>query len=86
MATVEISGSIPYIDFHFGNANVDYTSRIIESSAGVIEVLGELRVYGRRLLCVDESPGHSIGGIGFDSKGLYITIDGTKYGLTYTNR
>ena len=33
----EIYNSTPYIDFHFNNSTHDYTSRIIETSAGVLE-------------------------------------------------
>ena len=33
----EIYGSSPHIDFHFDNSTEDYTSRIIETSAGVLE-------------------------------------------------
>ena len=36
---VEIFGAQPHIDFHFGNSNTDYTSRIIENAAGVIDIL-----------------------------------------------
>ena len=32
----EIYGSAPHIDFHFNNSTADYTSRIIETSAGVL--------------------------------------------------
>ena len=36
---VEVFGSTPHVDFHFGNSNTDYTSRIIENAAGVIDIL-----------------------------------------------
>ena len=36
---VEVFGSTPHIDFHFGSSNSDYTSRIIENSAGAIDIL-----------------------------------------------
>lgn len=35
---IELSNSAPYIDFHFNKSSADYTSRIIESSSGVIKV------------------------------------------------
>lgn len=35
---VEITGSTPYIDFHFGNTTTDYTSRIIETSSGKLSI------------------------------------------------
>lgn len=37
---VEISGSTPFIDFHYGNSTADYTSRIIETSHGVLDING----------------------------------------------
>ena len=36
---VEIYGTQPHIDFHYNNSSDDYTSRIIENSAGAIEIL-----------------------------------------------
>lgn len=36
---VEVFGNTPHVDFHFGNSNSDYTSRIIENSAGAIDIL-----------------------------------------------
>ena len=36
---VEIYGATPHIDFHHNNSTDDYTSRIIENSAGAIDVL-----------------------------------------------
>lgn len=32
--SIELSGALPYIDFHFGNSTADYTSRIIENTNG----------------------------------------------------
>ncbi len=37
---LEISHSTPYVDFHFGNSTVDYTSRIIETASGVLSING----------------------------------------------
>lgn len=36
---IEIYGSQPHFDFHFGNATNDYTSRIIETESGKVDVL-----------------------------------------------
>jgi len=41
---VEIYGSTPYIDFHFGNSTSDYTSRIIESTSGTLSIPKNLSV------------------------------------------
>ena len=32
------SSTYPFIDFHYGNSSADYTSRIIESSSGVLSI------------------------------------------------
>ena len=36
---IEIYGSQPHLDFHFNNSTNDYTSRIIESASGKVDVL-----------------------------------------------
>lgn len=41
---IEISRSMPYIDFHFNNSTADYTSRIIEESSGIITIKPNLVV------------------------------------------
>ena len=35
---LEVYGSSPYIDFHFGNSTSDYTSRIIENASGLLSL------------------------------------------------
>lgn len=35
---VEVFGNTPHIDFHFGNSNTDYTSRIIENTSGILDM------------------------------------------------
>ena len=35
---IEMYASTPFIDFHYGNSTADYTSRIIESSSGKIDI------------------------------------------------
>lgn len=39
---IEIKGATPYIDFHFGNSTTDYTSRIIETASGVLQINGQI--------------------------------------------
>ena len=41
---IEISRSMPYIDFHFNNSTADYTSRIIEENSGIITIKPNLVV------------------------------------------
>lgn len=36
---IELYGEPPFIDFHYGNSTAEFTSRIIESSSGVLELL-----------------------------------------------
>ena len=42
---VELYHTTPYIDFHFNNSTADYTSRIIESSSGVLRSTANIEVY-----------------------------------------
>ena len=47
MPAVELKNSQPYIDFHFNSdMSVDYTSRIIESSSGTLNIPGNLDISG----------------------------------------
>lgn len=41
---IEMTGSTPFIDFHYGDSTADYTSRIIEGLSGQLTVTGKLRV------------------------------------------
>ena len=43
---VEISGDLPYIDFHFNNDSGDFTSRIYETASGTLTVVGNMKVSG----------------------------------------
>jgi hypothetical protein len=43
---IELSAPNPYIDFHFSNSTSDYTSRIIESSSGYLQVTSNLMIGG----------------------------------------
>lgn len=42
--SIELKYSTPFIDFHFGRSDSDYTSRIIENESGVLTVSGKLTV------------------------------------------
>ena len=47
-SSIEIYDSIPYIDFHFNNdTSADYTSRIFESEAGVLNAVGTFVITGK---------------------------------------
>lgn len=35
---VEVFGNTPHVDFHFGNSNSNYTSRIIENASGILDM------------------------------------------------
>ena len=37
--SIEIAGSTPFIDFHFNGSTADYTSRIIETASGKINII-----------------------------------------------
>jgi len=40
--TIELYTATPYIDFHYGNSTADYTSRIIASASGTLELISSL--------------------------------------------
>jgi hypothetical protein len=44
---LELSGSTPYIDFHFNNSSSDYTNRIIAATANRIDITSGLQVNGK---------------------------------------
>lgn len=43
---LELYHATPYIDFHFGNSDADYTSRIIESKSGTLQAECNLNITG----------------------------------------
>ena len=43
---IELSSATPYIDFHFGSSSSDFTSRIIESASGYLQIAGKLGING----------------------------------------
>lgn len=43
---IELYHPTPHIDFHFNESTSDYTSRIIESSSGTLEIMNNLKVDG----------------------------------------
>lgn len=61
--SIEVYGSTPYVDFHFGNSTADNTSRIIENQSGTLSVNGvycsktgklksaDLTVTGTTIIC-----------------------------------
>ena len=55
--SIELHGATPYIDFHFNNAQGDYTSRIIESVSGTLNVDANLQVNGTNV----SLDGHTLG-------------------------
>ena len=43
---VELYGSTPFIDFHYGSSTADYTSRLIEGVSGQLTITGNLQIGG----------------------------------------
>lgn len=43
---LELSGTTPYIDFHYGNSTADYTHRIIAATANRMDITTNLQVNG----------------------------------------
>lgn len=52
--SIELSSGTPFIDFHFNNSGADYTSRIIERSAGVLTFDNTSAVVGGYFDCFGE--------------------------------
>lgn len=48
---IEISQATPYIDFHWGNTDTDYTSRIIENDRNVLNINGACFTLGGAVQC-----------------------------------
>ena len=92
--SIELSGTTPFIDFHFNKSSADYTSRIIERAAGLlafdntaiavgryIDCFGEI-VAGRRLSNTNPPNGTLVNGQSFTSisvgRGGYTDTRGMK--------
>lgn len=78
-AGVELFGSTPYIDFHYNNNSGDYTSRIIESASGVLNIQAtDLKLNGDSLgkpnTLFHESQNQAVARIVYDTDS-----DGVKY-------
>lgn len=49
-SALELNAEVPFIDFHYGKSTADYTSRIIESASGVIDIKADLKENDRRVV------------------------------------
>ena len=65
-AGLELYAATPFIDFHFGDSNADYTSRIIELESGKLNVNGAVFTDGGTIW----GTGLTINGAGAFSSGL----------------
>lgn len=54
-STLELNGSVPFIDFHYENSSADYTSRIIETAPGIINVVADLKENGNRVATAENT-------------------------------
>ena len=85
MPAIELSGTQPYIDFHYGSSKADYTSRIIEQSSGTLvdygnlTITGDLNVKGKIYFNDKTQPPRSDGR-------LYFYWDGTHVCVTIDNK
>lgn len=73
---LELFHETPYIDFHFGNSNEDYTSRIIESAKGTLTAIANWLVNGTLT-----SKGLATLQSGADISGRYANISVNGMGL-----
>lgn len=92
-AGVELFGLTPYIDFHYNNDSGDYTSRIIESSSGVLNVQAtDLKLNGDSLgkpnTIFHESTGQAIASTVYDtgSSGTYYWYFRPETAIAETSR
>lgn len=68
---VEIYGSQPHLDFHYGNSTSDYTTRIIETASGKINI--------------DASNGVLINGVSTDAENITLTTNTSRItNVSYT--
>lgn len=75
--SIEITGSTPYINFHANGDTSNYTSRIIENTAGTLSITGGLEVGGSLV-----SPSRMFARAGI-SADLYAPVDvGELYAQT----
>ena len=84
---IELISATPFIDFHFGSSTADYTSRIIESSSGYLQISGKLGIGGSSTDYKLYVNGNTLNnGIEYFANGTtyYINNSGTAnlYGLT----
>lgn len=52
---LELNADTPYIDFHYGKSSADYTSRIIETAPGIINVAADLKENGNRVATAENT-------------------------------
>lgn len=92
---IELYGGTPFIDFHFNDADVDYTSRIIETASGELRCVGAWTVTGnivsngylriaQNVVCVDS--GHGLYGTHTDgSTRMRVAVASTSNAGTSTD-
>lgn len=92
---IELYGGTPFIDFHFNDADVDYTSRIIETASGELRCEGAWTVTGniisngylriaQNVVCLDS--GHGLYGTHTDgSTRMRVAVASTSNAGTSTD-
>lgn len=73
--SMELSFSMPFIDFHYGNGSSDYDTRIINDASGRLSVMGNLNVTGAIL---------GSGGV-YDASGNLRTAINDKAAASHTH-
>lgn len=82
---INLGGPTPFVDFHFNDSTKDYTSRIIESSNGTLEVTNNLKVDGDLTVSgeIIDKNGNEVKALNIETKsvtGSYTTgSSGIKY-------
>ncbi len=79
--SIELSGTTPYIDFHYNNSSSDYTSRIIETGSGTLSVEANLIVNGQIKSVLSASRGEGWVGAADSIGPIYLYANGSSHGI-----
>lgn len=83
--SIELSGTTPFIDFHYNNSSSDYTSRIIETSSGTLSMQNNLAVSGSLTtgsqIRANSSSGESSVGAAYNGSTIYLYSNSGAHGV-----
>lgn len=79
--SIELSGTTPFIDFHYNNSSSDYTSRIIETGSGTLSVEANLIVNGQIKSVLSSARGEGWVGAADSIGPIYLYANGSSHGI-----